>query len=87
MEIENYEVKNAETGVWEPGLDLVNKPPHYLTGKIEVLDFILDQKLSYLAGQVVKYLCRAEHKGTLRQDYEKAQFYLNRLVKETNAND
>jgi hypothetical protein len=60
--------------------DMVNHPPHYTQGKIEVLDFILDQKLGYLEGQVIKYLCRAPHKGTQAMDYHKAQFYLNKLV-------
>lgn len=62
--------------------DLVNHPPHYTAGKIECLDFILDQDLPYLAGQVVKYVVRYRHKGTPRQDLEKAEFYLKRLLKE-----
>lgn len=61
-------------------VDVVNKPSHYLTGKIEVIDFILDQKLDYLPGQVVKYICRAKHKGAELQDLQKAQFYLNRAI-------
>ncbi len=63
-----------------PQPDLVNHPPHYTTGRIEVLDFIEDQRLSYHRGQVVKYLCRAPHKGTELQDLKKAQFYLNREI-------
>lgn len=65
--------------------DLVNHPPHYLSGKIEVLDFILDQKLPYLAGQVVKYVARYQHKGTPLEDLKKAQFYLNRQIAELEA--
>ena len=61
--------------------DLVNKPPHYLTGKIEVLDFILDQGFGYLDGQVIKYVSRYRHKNGI-EDLKKAQFYLNRLIKE-----
>lgn len=60
--------------------DMVNHPPHYCTGNIEVIDFILDQKLDYLQGQIIKYVCRAKHKGNEQQDYEKALFYLKRLV-------
>lgn len=60
--------------------DMVNHPPHYCTGKIEVLDFILDQKLSYLEGQIIKYVCRAKHKGKVKEDYQKAEFYLKRLI-------
>ena len=64
----------------KPEVDMVNHPPHYLKGKVEVIDFIEDQQLGYYGGQVVKYLCRAPHKGQTLQDYQKAQFYLNRLV-------
>ena len=61
--------------------DMVNKPPHYTQGKIEVLDFILDQKFGYLDGQVIKYLCRYRHKGKPLEDLRKASFYLNRLIR------
>ena len=63
--------------------DPVNHPAHYTTGKIEVLDFILDQQFGYLAGQVIKYVSRYRHKGAPVQDLEKAEFYLRRLIKET----
>jgi len=36
--------------------DAVSYPSHYTQGKIEVLDFILDQELPYLPGQVIKYI-------------------------------
>ena len=60
--------------------DPVNHPSHYTQGKIEVLSFILDQKFGYLAGQVIKYMCRYRYKGNPKQDLEKARFYLNRLI-------
>lgn len=61
--------------------DMVNHPQHYLKGKIEVLDFILDQKFGYLDGQVIKYICRYRHKGKPLEDLRKASFYLNRLIR------
>ncbi len=61
--------------------DLVNKPPHYNQWNIEVLDFILDQKMWYLQGNITKYICRYKHKNWLK-DLEKAQFYLNKLIDE-----
>lgn len=60
--------------------DNVNHPPHYNHGKIEVLEFIEDQKLSMHEGNVVKYVCRARHKGSEIQDLKKAQFYLERKI-------
>lgn len=65
--------------------DLVNHPPHYTTGKIEVLDFILDQKFGYLDGQVIKYVSRYRWKQSPLQDLRKAAFYLDRLIKAQGA--
>lgn len=67
--------------------DMVNHPPHYTTGKIEVLDFIEDQRFGYLDGQVIKYVSRYRHKGSAVQDLEKAAFYLARLIKAEQAKE
>lgn len=67
--------------------DLINKPNHYRTGKVECIDCIAsvvslyNGEFAFLAGQVVKYLYRANSKGTFTQDLKKAQYYMNRLVK------
>lgn len=59
--------------------DMVNSPAHYTQGNIEVIDFILDQKLPYLEGNIVKYVVRHRFKNGL-EDLKKAQWYLNRLI-------
>jgi hypothetical protein len=60
--------------------DQVNKPSHYTQGKIEVIEFIEDQKLDYHLGNVVKYISRARYKGKELQDLEKALWYLTRYI-------
>jgi hypothetical protein len=62
--------------------DSVNHPSHYNQGKIEVIEFIEDQKLNYHIGNTVKYLCRAGKKdpNKLIEDLEKASWYLNRHI-------
>ncbi len=62
--------------------DAINHPSHYTQGKIEVLDFILDQDMTYLAGNIIKYVCRYRYKGSPAEDLKKARFYLDRLIKE-----
>lgn len=64
------------------GKDLVNHPPHYCLGGIEVLDAIEAWELPYHLGNVVKYIARAGKKDaqTHLQDLKKAQFYLNRHI-------
>ena len=67
--------------------DNVNSPAHYLHGKKETIDVIRDcmendEYHGYLKGNVLKYVSRYKFKGEPLEDLEKAQWYLNRLVKE-----
>ena len=58
--------------------DVVNHPPHYKVGGIETIDFIEAKKLNYNLGNVIKYITRADHKGSRNEDLKKALWYLNR---------
>ena len=58
----------------------VNHPSYYNSGKIEAIDVIEDWGLNFSLGCVVKYICRADYKGTTIQDLEKAAWYLNREI-------
>lgn len=62
--------------------DAVNHPAHYTSGRIEVIDFIEDQRLPYHLGNVIKYVARAGKKDPSRtvEDLEKAAWYLNRYI-------
>jgi hypothetical protein len=67
--------------------DSVNSPAHYKYGKKETIDVIRDcttgdEYHGYLKGNVLKYVSRYKFKGEPLEDLEKAQWYLNRLVKE-----
>jgi len=59
-----------------------SNPSHYKRGTIEVWDFIIDQDLDYLAGNCIKYICRAGYKGeeTELDDWLKVQAYVNRKI-------
>ena len=61
-------------------------PKHYKSGKIEAIIIIkniltTEEFKGFLKGLIIKYLIRADKKNGL-EDYEKAQWYLNYLVKE-----
>lgn len=56
-------------------------PNHYKQGNIETIEYILDQKMNYLEGNVVKYISRYKNKNGL-EDLHKAKWYLERLIKE-----
>ena len=60
--------------------DMINHPPHYTFGEIEVLDAIEDWDLEYHEACIVKYVTRAKHKGDRLENLRKAQFYLNRKI-------
>ena len=59
--------------------DSVNRPKHYTNGRIDVLDFILDQNLPYLEGNIIKYICRHKMKNGL-EDVQKAEFFVKKLI-------
>ena len=65
----------------------VHSPSHYKHGKKETIEVIRDcmendEYHGYLKGNVLKYVSRYKFKGEPLQDLEKAQWYLNRLIKE-----
>ena len=65
--------------------DAIN-PNHYKQGNIEVIDFIFDQKLTYVEGNVIKYVSRYKFKNGL-EDLKKSQWYLNKLMLELTKED
>lgn len=63
--------------------DPVDHPAHYTSGKIEVIDFLEDQKLPFHLANALKYICRAGKKSpeTEVEDLQKAMWYLQRYIK------
>ena len=57
-------------------------PTHYQRGKIQVWDFIADQKLDFFKGNVVKYVCRAGSKSGESEldDLMKAKVYVEKAI-------
>jgi hypothetical protein len=57
-------------------------PNHYQKGVIEVWDFIKDQRLDYLKGNIIKYVCRAGSKPGEPEidDLLKAKAYLDKAI-------
>ena len=62
--------------------NVIDHPSHYNKGKIEVIDFIEDQGLSFHLGNVIKYVARAGSKGDKLEDLKKARWYLDRCINE-----
>ena len=65
-----------------PISNVINHPSYYNRGKIEVIDFIEDQGLSFHLGNVIKYITRAGSKWDKLEDLKKARWYLDRYINE-----
>ena len=69
--------------------NMVAHPPHYNSGKIEVIEFIFDQGFgpAFCKGNVIKYISRAGKKAGVDeiQDLEKAGWYVDYLIERMKA--
>jgi hypothetical protein len=68
--------------------DVVNSPSHYTDGGIETIDYIKaklsrEEFLGFLKGNALKYVSRAGKKQNMLQDYEKAVWYIDKLIDES----
>tara|TARA_R100000458_G_C8267125_1_gene242115 strand:- start:1474 stop:1761 length:288 start_codon:yes stop_codon:yes gene_type:complete len=55
-------------------------PEYYRRGSIQPWDFIRSSELNFHLGNVIKYVCRAGHKGDDIEDLKKAIHYLQNEV-------
>lgn len=83
-----YEIDNGSIKILENS-DSVSNPSHYVHGwsnGAEVID--LTEHLSFCAGNVVKYVCRAGRKDPDKhvEDLEKARWYLDREIERVEGN-
>jgi len=53
---------------------------HYSKLAIQPVEYITANKLTYLQGNVIKYVTRYKDKGTPLQDLQKAQHYIQMLI-------
>jgi len=60
--------------------EVIDHPPHYTFGAIEVIDAIEAWGLGFHLGNVVKYVTRAAHTGQQLADLKKARWYLDREI-------
>ena len=60
--------------------DNIKDPKHYSRWKIEPVQFMMENEIPYVEGNIIKYIMRWRYKGGL-EDLHKAQEYLNILIK------
>ena len=65
--------------------DVVNSPKHYRMQGVEAID-IMEMSMTeeefqgYLKGNILKYLIRYKHKSKPKEDLQKAQWYIEKLI-------
>ena len=73
-------------------VDMINQPPHYTYGDIEIIDFIeqvtaqYPPELAFAIGSAIKYIARANHKNG-KEDIDKAKWYLQRVFDKWDENN
>lgn len=60
--------------------DMVNHPPHYTSHPSGVECIQVTEHMSFCVGNAVKYLWRADEKGSAIEDLEKARWYITREI-------
>jgi len=58
----------------------VDHPPHYQANGVEAIDVIDAFELGFNLGNAVKYLLRADRKGSALTDLKKAAWYIGREI-------
>mgnify|MGYP006111192993 CR=1 FL=1 len=74
IDLENYQYLEGSKLREQVGGD------HYSKLAIQPVEYINANGLSYLAGNVVKYISRYNHKGKPLQDLQKAKHYVEMLI-------
>ena len=62
-------------------MDPIKNPEHYARHRIEPIHLISEWNLNFFLGNVVKYVCRCDYKGTPMEDLEKAKNYIEMEIK------
>ena len=54
-------------------------PSYYQKGSVEVTDYITSNEMSFIEGNIIKYVTRYKEKSGI-QDLRKARWYLDKLI-------
>jgi len=52
---------------------------HYLKYKIQPSEFVIENKLLFPEGNIIKYICRHQYKGG-KEDLEKAKHFIDMII-------
>jgi hypothetical protein len=69
----------------KPKADMVNHPPHYTSHPSGAECIQITEHMGFNLGNALKYIWRADLKGSAVEDLEKAIFYINRELEKRKA--
>jgi len=64
----------------------INHPDHYKGKRFEVIDIIQDYELGFYLGNAIKYILLAGKKDDMIIDFQKAIWYLEKEIENTEKN-
>jgi len=67
--------KTKKTSLFDSG------PSYYRQYKIQPIEFIMENELGFLEGNIIKYICRYKQKNGI-EDLLKARHYLDFLIQQ-----
>ena len=75
----------SKSRINKPKVDMVNHPPHYTSHPSGVECIQITEHMGFNLGNALKYIWRADLKGSAIEDLEKAVFYINRELEKRKA--
>lgn len=80
-----YTIKNAYNGITE-GLEMSDAlktqvgGSHYVNMKIQPVEFITKNRIGFIEGNIIKYICRWRAKNNGIDDLRKVRHYIDLLI-------
>ncbi len=78
-------IKDKPVPVGTNALDIQVGGSHYKDMVIQPVEFIYKNKIGFIPGNVIKYVCRADKKGGV-EDLKKARHYIDLLIELEDGN-
>lgn len=65
--------------------DMVNAPPHYTSHPSGIQCIQITEHMGFCLGNALKYIWRADLKGSAVEDLKKARYYIDREIAKREA--
>lgn len=70
----------TDKSIGDDPIDMVNHPPHYNNHPSGIEAIQITEHMGFCIGNAIKYLWRADEKGSAIEDLRKAEWYIQREI-------